>query len=33
MTGDARISICGLNTHNLDYVADAFHAVTKDKTF
>jgi aspartate aminotransferase, mitochondrial len=33
MTGDARISICGLNTKNLDYVAEAFHQVTKDKTF
>lgn len=33
MTPDARISICGLNTHNLEYVSEAFHAVTKDKSF
>ena len=33
MTGDGRISICGLNTGNIDYVADAFHAVTKDRKF
>lgn len=33
MTADGRISICGLNTHNLDYIAEAFHAVTKDKQF
>lgn len=33
MTGDARISICGLNTKNLDYVAEAFHKVTQGKTF
>jgi aspartate/tyrosine/aromatic aminotransferase len=33
MTADGRISIAGLNTKNLDYVADAFHAVTKDKKF
>ena len=33
MTTDGRISICGLNTKNLDYVADAFHAATKDKKF
>lgn len=33
MTGDGRISICGLNTKNLDYVAEAFHKVTKDKKF
>jgi aspartate aminotransferase, mitochondrial len=33
MTGDARISICGLNTKNLDYVAEAFHKVTNGKTF
>lgn len=33
MTLDARISICGLNTKNIDYVADAFHKVTKDKKF
>jgi len=31
MTADGRISICGLNTHNLEYVSEAFHAVTKDK--
>lgn len=33
MTQDGRISIAGLNTKNLDYVADAFHNVTKDKHF
>lgn len=33
MTSDGRMSICGLNTHNIDYVADAFHAITKDKKF
>jgi len=33
LTADGRISISGLNTHNLDYVADAFHEVTKDKKF
>jgi aspartate aminotransferase, mitochondrial len=33
MTLDGRISIAGLNTKNLDYVADAFHNVTKDKHF
>jgi len=33
MTADGRISISGLNTKNLDYIADAFHAVTKDKKF
>ncbi|CDW78700.1 aspartate aminotransferase [Stylonychia lemnae] len=31
MSGEGRISICGLNTHNLEYISDAFHAVTKDK--
>ena len=31
MTGDGRISIAGLNTKNLDYIAESFHAVTKDK--
>uniref|UniRef100_A0A7S3FUM4 Aspartate aminotransferase n=1 Tax=Strombidium rassoulzadegani TaxID=1082188 RepID=A0A7S3FUM4_9SPIT len=30
MTGDGRISIAGLNTSNLDYVAEAFHNVSKD---
>jgi aspartate/tyrosine/aromatic aminotransferase len=29
MTADGRISIAGLNTGNLDYIADAFHNVTK----
>lgn len=29
MTGDGRISVAGLNTHNIDYVADAFHKVSK----
>ena len=33
MTADGRISICGLNTKNLDYIAESFHAVTKDKQF
>lgn len=33
MTADGRISISGLNTKNLDYVADCFHEVTKDKKF
>jgi aspartate aminotransferase len=33
MTMDARISIAGLNTGNLDYVADGFHAVTHGKQF
>jgi len=33
MTADGRISIAGLNTKNLEYVADAFHQVTKDKKF
>jgi aspartate aminotransferase, mitochondrial len=31
MTADGRISIAGLNTKNLDYIAECFHAVTKDK--
>ena len=31
MTADGRISIAGLNTKNLDYIAESFHAVTKDK--
>ncbi len=30
MTADGRISIAGLNTGNLDHVANSFHAVTKD---
>ena len=33
MTADGRISIAGLNTGNLAYIADAFHAVTKGKKF
>ena len=33
MTADGRISICGLNTKNLDYIAESFHAVTDGKTF
>lgn len=33
MTADARMSISGLNTKNLDYVAESFHKVTKGKTF
>lgn len=30
MTMDGRISIAGLNTGNLDYIAESFHQVTKD---
>ena len=33
MTMDGRISIAGLNTGNLDYIANAFHTVTKGKQF
>jgi aspartate aminotransferase len=33
MTADGRISIAGLNTANLAYVSEAFHAVTKGKKF
>jgi aspartate aminotransferase len=33
MTTDGRISVAGLNPTNLDYIADAFHNVTKDKKF
>ena len=33
MTMDGRISIAGLNTKNLDYVANGFHAVTHGKKF
>jgi len=33
MTMDGRISIAGLNSGNLDYVANAFHAVTHGKKF
>lgn len=33
MTADGRISISGLASGNLDYVADAFHSVTKDAKF
>jgi len=33
MTLDGRISIAGMNTKNLDYIADAFHEVTKDSKF
>lgn len=33
MTGDGRISIAGLNTGNLQYIASAFHDVTKGKAF
>jgi aspartate/tyrosine/aromatic aminotransferase len=29
LTDDGRISISGLNTKNVDYVAKAFHEVTK----
>ena len=31
MTMDGRISIAGLNTSNIDYVADAMHKVTHGK--
>lgn len=30
MTSDGRISIAGLNTHNIDYISEAFHHVSKD---
>jgi aspartate/tyrosine/aromatic aminotransferase len=33
MTADGRISIAGLNSGNLDYIAEAFHAVTVGKPF
>ncbi len=33
MTADGRISICGLNTKNLDYIAESFHHATHGKTF
>jgi len=33
MTGDGRISLAGLNTGNVDYVAECFHKVTHGKTF
>ena len=33
MTMDGRISIAGLNTKNLDYVAESFHKVTTGKSF
>ena len=33
MTMDGRISIAGLNSGNLEYCADAFHAVTAGKSF
>jgi aspartate aminotransferase len=32
MTKDGRISIAGLNTHNLDRISAAFDRVTKDST-
>jgi aspartate/tyrosine/aromatic aminotransferase len=31
LTGDGRISIPGLNSGNVDYVTESFHAVTKDR--
>jgi len=31
MTADGRISIAGLNTHNLEYIANAFHKVSHGK--
>jgi aspartate/tyrosine/aromatic aminotransferase len=33
MTMDGRISIAGLNTNNVDYIAEAFHKVTDGKKF
>jgi len=33
MTMDARISLAGLNSQNVSYVADAFHQVTTGKKF
>lgn len=33
MTMDGRISIAGMNTGNVDYIADSFHAVTHGKKF
>lgn len=30
LTMNGRISIAGLNTHNVEYVAKAFHEVTKN---
>ena len=33
MTADGRISIAGLNTGNLDYIGEAFHAVTTGREF
>jgi len=33
MTMDGRISMCGLNTKNLSYVAECFHKVTHGKSF
>jgi len=29
LTSDGRISIAGLNTHNIDYISKAFHEVSK----
>ena len=31
MTSDGRISIAGLNTHNIDYISEAFHKVSDGK--
>ena len=33
MTADGRISIAGLNTNNIDYIAEGFHKVTHGKQF
>ena len=33
MTLDGRISIAGMNSGNLDYIAEAFHKVTHGKKF
>jgi aspartate/tyrosine/aromatic aminotransferase len=32
MTGDGRISLAGLNTNNIKYVAGEFHRVSHGKT-
>jgi aspartate aminotransferase len=30
LTADGRISVAGLNTKNVEYVADSIHMVTRD---
>jgi aspartate aminotransferase len=32
LTGDGRISLAGLNTKNIDYIAKEFHRVSHGKT-